>query len=415
MKRLLSVLLVVAALAGLQPGLAAAEEAPRTPTILLDGLPLGFDVPPKIVDGRTMVPFRAIAEALGVTVIWHNENRSIEAYGPGTAVYLVIGSSTMWVNGTPVELDVPPMIVDSRTLLPLRAFSTAFGAQVGWDGDTYTVTVTSPVREMRMMAFYAIDSFPNRHLIPNFSDAAYGWAQFRPDGTVDLEGPVYQWPQPAGDITGERLLADAAAAGTRRYLMIHNVDDNNLLMTQLVLDEAKIRQAAESVAVVVADKGFDGVMLDIELLGWSEQGAELERIKQGYVQLVSAVADRLEPAGKETAVALHPLNGWYHGYDYTALAAVADTMQIMAHDYVQGEPEPADRVEEAIQMAVAAVGEANRSKLLLGILFYETPETLLQKVGLAKRYGLGGFSFWRLGMLTPEDMAALESSVTRQR
>lgn len=416
MKRLLTLLLLCLTLFAALPGVAVyAENEPITPTVKLDGVPLAFDVDPMIVQGRTLVPFRAIAEALGVDVVWNDADRSILASDADTTVSLAIGSPTMYVNGMPHQLDVPPMIVNSRTLLPLRAFSWAFGAEIGWDGETYTVFITSPVRQMRMMAFYALDSFPRRHLVPAFSDVAYGWARFAEDGSVILNGPDFYWPQPAGEITPEVLLEEAAAAGTQRYLMVYADDHDAPVATNLVLDEARIARAADGVAALVAEKGFDGALLDVEGLGLRKEGEELERVRQGFVHLVSAVSHRLRAVGKETAVSLPPPppNGWYPGYDYAALAEAADVLQIMAHDYVVEAPEPIEFVDEGIRLAVAAVGAENRQKLLLGTRFFETPETLRQIVGLAKRYRVGGISFWRLGQLTDEQKAALDSTATR--
>ncbi|MDF2630994.1 MAG: hypothetical protein K0R39_4825 [Symbiobacteriaceae bacterium] len=415
MKRLLSLLLCLTLLAALPGAVVRAADEPPTPVVLLDGYPLPFDVDPMIVQGRTLVPFRAIAEALGIDVVWNQANWSIQAYGPGTVVYLKIGDPVMFVNGEPVALDVPPMIVNSRTLLPLRAFSEAFGADVGWDPETYTVSITSPVRSLRMLAFYKVPSFARRHLVPAFSDVAYGWARFAADGAVVTDGEDFFWPAPAGEITGDTLLAEAAAAGTQRYLMIFADDSDGGLATNLVRSSERIARAADGVAALVAEKGFDGALLDVEGLGLGLEGEALEQVRAGYVRLVAAVSERLHAMGRETAVSLPPPppNGWYPGYDYAALAEVADVIQLMAHDYGGDEPEPADMVDEGIRLAIASVGEANRQKLLLGVRFLETPESLRSLAGLAKRYRLGGISFWFLGELTDGQKAALDSTVVR--
>lgn len=412
MKRILGLLLALAV--WFSPGAVRAETEPRTPTIMLDGWPLESDVAPIIESGRTLVPFRAIAEALGVEVIWHESTWAVEARDGDTVVWLQIDIPMIWVNDAVVPLDVPPRIVNSRTLIPLRAFSQAFGAQVDWDGESFTVLITSPVRQMRMLGFYALGSFPNRHLVPQFSDVAYGWSRLNPDGTLDLDGVDYFWPEPAGEITPERLLADARGAGTRTYLMVHS-EDGSLEVTNLVLDEQKTETFVQAVTDLVMAHGFDGVHLDLEQLGWSDRGERLEQIRAGFVRLVTAVAERLHQEGKLIGVSLPPPNGAYQGYDYAALAPVADFMQIMAHGYDDRDdaPEPTPPVEEAARQAVELVGAEYREKLLLGLLGTETPETLLQKVGLAKRYGLGGISAWTIGGLSEGDVAALAATVTR--
>lgn len=130
---------------------------------------------------------------------------------------------------------------------------------------------------------------------------------------------------------------------------------------------------------------------------------------------MAAVSERLRATGKETIVSLPPPYGWYHGYDYAALAPLEDAIQLMANNYVDQGPEPAAEVEEAIRGTLESIGEAHRQKVLLGILASsETPETLTQKVGLAKRYSLGGITVWALRWLTPEQMDALDRTVARR-
>lgn len=415
MKRILSALVLTLMVTAMLPGIAGAEPD-VTPRILLDGYPLAFPVAPVIIEGRTMVPFRAIAEALGVKVEWDQESSSVQARGLGHTLRLTIGQKSMLVDDVPAQLDVAPMIVNSRTLIPLRAFTTAFGARVGWIQESRTVTVQSPVRSMRTMAFYALRSYADRDLVPRFSDVAYGWATLTADDKVDLEHGEYRWPVPDGDVTGERLLDEAARASTRRHLMIQARDGKGDL-TALVLNDRRIDMAAAEVAAVVQAKGFDGVVLDMEGLGLTERGEELQRIRRGFTRFVAAVAARLRPAGRETIVSVHPLNGAYHGYDYAALALEADLLQVMAHDYTQdGNPEPSEMVDEAIQLALEQLGTDRSEKLMLGIVTaYENPETLPVKVGLAKRYNLAGISVWRLGAISAEEVTALAASVSPRK
>ncbi|MGE5673048.1 MAG: stalk domain-containing protein [Mycobacterium leprae] len=396
--------------------------APTTPRVLLDGYPLPFpDVPPTIIDNRTLVPFRAIAEALGVSITWHQETHSIDATAAdlGLNVHLAIGQNSMSVNGKPIELDVPPQIVDSRTLVPLRAFSSAFNVQVGWDQPTRTVSLTSPARQMQMLGFYALGSYAERQYVANFSDMAYGWSSLTAKGQVDTTSTEYRWPEPDGATTGDTLLTAAAASHTRRYLMLFRTDGDNQL-TALVKDSTLSAQAAANIAAAVQAHGFDGVVLDLEGLGLDDknqplQGAALQQVRQGYTRLVTEVAAQLHARGQRLILALPPLNGAYPGYDYAALAPQADQLMIMAYDYQKAQrtdPEPLDRVDEAIRLAL---GQVPAQKLLLGIEVgsdgtYETAATLPQKIGLAKRYGLGGISLWRLGVLGADRMNAINAA-----
>ncbi len=124
---------------------AAINPQPEPPGIgvFVDGSPLTMDVAPLIEQGRTLVPLRAIFEALGATVEWNVAERSIAALKGDLSVLLYIGNTTAQKNGVQVALDVPPRIVSGRTLVPLRFVSEALGAGVEWDGTARKVIIVS--------------------------------------------------------------------------------------------------------------------------------------------------------------------------------------------------------------------------------------------------------------------------------
>ncbi len=111
-------------------------------TVLLDGNAIEFDVAPIIENDRTLVPLRAIFEALGAQVEWDGENETVTSAKGNNICVLQIGGK-MFVNGVEKELDVPAKIVEDRTLVPLRAVSEAYECKVDWNGDTRTVTITT--------------------------------------------------------------------------------------------------------------------------------------------------------------------------------------------------------------------------------------------------------------------------------
>lgn len=110
-------------------------------SVLFDGQPLSLEVAPQVVNGRTLVPLRAIFEALGAEVQWNSNEQSIIAIQGNTVLNLTIGRNTAFKNGTPVQLDASPQIVNGRTLVPLRFVSENLGAQVEWDGTTRQVSI----------------------------------------------------------------------------------------------------------------------------------------------------------------------------------------------------------------------------------------------------------------------------------
>ena len=87
------------------------------------------------------MPFRKIGESIGAAVNWDNKTRTITANKGTTEVILKIGSSAAYVNGAPVGLDMPPIIRNNRTLVPLRFFSEAFGASVFWQSKTRVIRI----------------------------------------------------------------------------------------------------------------------------------------------------------------------------------------------------------------------------------------------------------------------------------
>ncbi|MFD0958062.1 copper amine oxidase N-terminal domain-containing protein [Paenibacillus chungangensis] len=100
-----------------------------------------FDVPPIIVEGRTLVPFRAIAEALNAEVEWDAETRTVTVMRDDMEVKLTLGSYTVLINGEEYQLDVPAQIKDKRTLVPIRFLSEALKADVEWDAETTSIIV----------------------------------------------------------------------------------------------------------------------------------------------------------------------------------------------------------------------------------------------------------------------------------
>ncbi len=110
-------------------------------SVYVNGTELTLDVPPMLENDRTLVPMRAIFEALGAEVSWDEESRTIVAVRGDTTVFMQVDDWYMSVNDEWIALDAPPRIVNDRTLIPLRAVAEALGAQVGWDEEMQTVTV----------------------------------------------------------------------------------------------------------------------------------------------------------------------------------------------------------------------------------------------------------------------------------
>ena len=141
------------------PSYANYEKA----NVYIDGELLVTDQPGIILNNRTLVPLRAICEALGCSVLWDEKNNEAEVSNDAVNVRIKINSYYMiksykafhndlkegYVDDSyvdyyeEIELDVPPMIINNRTLIPVRAISEAIYATVSWDEENQNVEITS--------------------------------------------------------------------------------------------------------------------------------------------------------------------------------------------------------------------------------------------------------------------------------
>ena len=111
--------------------------------VVLNDEELSFDTAPQIIEGRTMVPMRAIFEALGADVDWDGDTQTITATQGDIIIIMHIDNVVISVSGEDITLDVPPLLVNDRTLVPVRAVAESLNAYVDWDGETQTVIITS--------------------------------------------------------------------------------------------------------------------------------------------------------------------------------------------------------------------------------------------------------------------------------
>ncbi len=143
MRKRIAMLLTVLLVMGSWMGVFAEEDI----TVFLDGTQIQFDVAPVIMEDRTMVPLRKIAEALESEVAWDGETSKI-TLTKGTVVNeLTVGDKTAYktVEGTKktIALEAAPVIVGERTLVPLRYISESFDMGVVWVASERKVLITS--------------------------------------------------------------------------------------------------------------------------------------------------------------------------------------------------------------------------------------------------------------------------------
>lgn len=140
MKKLVSLILTFALVISLGSFAFAAE---NDITVTVDCDKVVFDQQPIILEGRTLVPLRAIFEKLGAEVTWDDPTKTATAIKGDITIKIQNQNNIMTKNEEQITLDVPAQIINSRTLVPVRAISEAFGCSVDWFGNTRTVAVYS--------------------------------------------------------------------------------------------------------------------------------------------------------------------------------------------------------------------------------------------------------------------------------
>ena len=165
---------------------------------------LNAQTPPTVVDGRTLVPVRAIFEALGAAVDWDAAARTATGTTSDTTVIIQIDQQTAYVNGEAKTLDVPAQLINGSTMVPARFISEALGYDVTWYQPTQTAAVAYKLKGRN---FYTSESEGLYHFDPGCSGNTYGEVSFaevmgrglRPCADcvpVDIAAAHYETPQP---------------------------------------------------------------------------------------------------------------------------------------------------------------------------------------------------------------------------
>jgi len=277
LKKTLSIVLVLVMTLGMFSLTALASEPPIR--ILIDGRAQTFTVPAQIINGRTMVPLRAIFEAMGATVEWNDGTRTATATKGDTVVVLTIGSASPTVNGTVVPLDQPGVIVNASTLAPLRFVGEAFGGTVVWSDATRTASITTtgtqtaagPVTITDVMGRTVTLSKPAEKVVGthnptlNIAVTLGGGGRYLVGfGNKNMASGLYAYVYPE--------LADVVQIGTGRNVNMESVLQVGADLAILPQRFADLVEAFEDIGVPAAvilpnDESFETIKTSISLLG----------------------------------------------------------------------------------------------------------------------------------------------------
>lgn len=135
-------------------------------------VPSAEQMPPIIIEDRTLVPVREVFELLGGKVDWDGTNRKVNVTIDNTTVELTIDGRVATVNGKNEMLDVTAKIINNKTMVPVRFISESCGLKVDWDGTTSTVTINKPVVETNLASIFESAEYKNKksELIDSFDE-----------------------------------------------------------------------------------------------------------------------------------------------------------------------------------------------------------------------------------------------------
>lgn len=168
--------------------------------LIINGIAVSTDAPPVIVNDRTLVPVRAILDAMGATIGWSDESKQVTAELGDTTIILSIGNTTAIVNNQFEPLDVPAQIINGRTMIPARFVAENLNADVTWDETTRTVTIFSqPIAPVVRDFDTKTDQYGNVYKGKTIDGEFVGEVSvYLPDGRLAYQGELNENMEPHG-------------------------------------------------------------------------------------------------------------------------------------------------------------------------------------------------------------------------
>lgn len=117
------------------------KEQKKAIRAMINGKEAKFDVPPVVKDGRTLIPIRGVSQSFGAKIDWNAETKTVTITKDGKEIILTLGSNVALVNGEEVTIDVALGAMEGRTVVPLRFIGEIFGANVQWNSTDQTVVI----------------------------------------------------------------------------------------------------------------------------------------------------------------------------------------------------------------------------------------------------------------------------------
>lgn len=332
-------------------------------TIEINDEVIVFEEPPLIVEDRTMVPLKFLMDTLGYQVSWNAETYEVTANRNTHEMKLTIGEDTLLIDGETYVSDVAPIIINDRTYVPLAIITRATGADVSWINETRTVVVSEKLSHLNM--FYGKGAYKNYSEIEEqlnpVDQIAYAWSRVEMNN-----GEVLLNTTSINDNTMFYPDGHELVTGHKRPKLLNIYADQNYSL--IFAQSEQLIQDIKTclLSPVIDEPEFDGVVIDFENL--KEDNFE------DYVQFIEAL-DKAIPT-MTLDVAVQP-----RAFAYERVLPYVDHMILMLHDYeskseviinfnqnyVEQPISPLESIKEDLDQIVKSIEPWDRDKLILQI------------------------------------------------
>lgn len=403
-------------------------------TLVLGNYYIKPDVSPFLYKDTVMIPLRAVSEVFGASVDFDAATKKVSLKKDSNEIKLWIGSKLALGNRKEYKLDVEPMIISGRTIVPLRFVAESFGIKVKWESKSKTViidydkefTLNYTIKPGDTLAKISKEfdvSVENLRLWNNIKDDIIYSGQFIRVSSPYLETILnsmdkieikeYDFDTVLGYTVKDYPTHTTSFTSLNKYYkrltevstFTHKIDRNGNLITDysqtdvvnfannnnlkpLMLvhnseangfNKALVKEVLQSEAKRKAL--IDNIYSQLKKHGYSGVEIDFENVppecKTNYSQFIKELSQKLKPNGFTVACAVPAKTGnssesWLNGYDYSEIGKYADRVLIMSYDqhWPGGSPGPVASIEWVEKVCKYASETIDNTKILLGIPLY---------------------------------------------
>lgn len=349
-----------------------------------------FDMEPIILEGRTLIPARNVFENMSCVVDWSAETKEVNVKRGTDEITLKINSDTGYKNGVEFKMDVPAKIINDYTMLPIRAVSEAMGCSVFWDNynrtvvitDNYVIdaeilstteaaTETTTIVKETIVQPVADKKQDGIKLLWNQMSTVDGNLNEMKKGSIDglnIISPTWFYiANSEGDVVSKASheYADwARDNGYQVWALITNSFDPAITHHTLS-DDVKRKKVINQILEYVDEYELEGLNIDFESVAVADG--------EYYVQFIREITPLLKERGVIVSVDMYVPSKWSVHYNMEEVGKIVDYVMIMAYDEhwgaspVSGSVSSMPWAETAMKAACEMV---DKDKLFMGVPFY---------------------------------------------